>query len=98
MAEGGRLREGQDRQIRIRDTLEPGWQERDSPLEVTLGHEEYVEMIGFIGNDVTTGEEYIVIANRDQANEIQSHLDDRHYSIATTPWNRYMKKIDGEKP
>ena len=95
---GDALIEGRDRQIRIRDTLEPGWQERDSPLEITLGHEEYVEMIGFVGNDVTTGEEMIVFAERDQANEIQAHLDDGHYSIATTPWNNYMKKIDGERP
>ncbi len=91
-------REIRNREIRIHDTLEPGWLERDSPMEVTLGHEEYVEMIGFIGHDATTGEEMIVIADRDQANEIQSVLDEGHKVMAITPWTRYMKLIDGERP
>ena len=92
------MSEGQDREIRIHDTLEPGWQERNSPMEVTLGQEQYTEMIGFVGHDATTGEEMIVIADRDQANEIQSVLDEGRKVMAITPWTRYMKLIDGERP
>ncbi len=80
------MNQRRDRHIRIRDTLEPGWQDDD------------IEMIGFVGNDATTNEEMIVIADRDQAHEIQSVLDEGRRVMATTPWHRYMRKIDGEQP
>lgn len=87
------MRARRNRRIRLHDTVEPGWQERDAPLEITLGHENYIEMIGFIGVDIDTDEAMIVVANRDQANEIQGVIDDYGSIIAVTPWNRYMRPM-----